>query len=60
MNTSSLAATAGAADSVSNSVLSEESMRMAAITAAVIPVLIIYPFLQKYFVKGVIVGSVKG
>lgn len=60
MNTSSLSATAGAADSVSNSVLSEETMRMAAITAAVIPVLIVYPFLQKYYVKGVIVGSVKG
>ena len=60
MNTSSLSATAGSADSVSNSVLSEETMRMAAITAAVIPVLIVYPFLQKYYVKGVIVGSVKG
>ncbi len=63
MNASSLSATAGgmdASDSVSNAVLSEETMRMAAITAAVIPVLIVYPFLQRFYVKGVIVGSVKG
>ena len=27
---------------------------------ATIPVICIYPFLQKYFVKGVMVGAVKG
>ena len=27
---------------------------------SLIPVLIVYPFLQKYFVKGVMIGSVKG
>jgi putative aldouronate transport system permease protein len=47
-------------DSVTNAVLSEETMRMAAIAAAVIPVLIVYPVLQRYYVKGIIVGSVKG
>jgi putative aldouronate transport system permease protein len=28
------------------------------ITAA--PILVLYPFLQKYFVKGVLIGSIKG
>jgi len=63
MNQSLLASyagnTASSIDSVS-SVLSEETMKMAAIMAAVIPVLIVYPFLQRYYVKGIIVGSVKG
>ncbi|MBD2846318.1 carbohydrate ABC transporter permease [Paenibacillus sp. IB182496] len=40
--------------------ITEESVRMGAIVAAVIPMLLIYPFLQKYYVKGVLIGSVKG
>lgn len=37
-----------------------ETIGMAAILIATIPILLAYPFLQKYFVKGVIIGSVKG
>jgi len=37
-----------------------ETVRMATIVVATVPILCIYPFLQKYFVKGVLVGSVKG
>lgn len=37
-----------------------ESMRAATIVIATVPILLVYPFLQKYFVKGVMVGSVKG
>jgi putative aldouronate transport system permease protein len=36
-----------------------QTIKMAVITVATIPMLIIYPFLQKYFVKGAFVGSVK-
>lgn len=36
------------------------SLQMAAMVLAVAPILAIYPFLQKYFVKGVMIGSVKG
>jgi putative aldouronate transport system permease protein len=32
---------------------------MAAIIVATIPILIVYPFLQKHFAKGVMLGSVK-
>lgn len=36
-----------------------ESIKYATIVVATIPILCVYPFLQKYFVKGVLVGSVK-
>ena len=37
-----------------------KSLQMAAMMISVAPILAIYPFLQKYFVKGVLIGSVKG
>ena len=37
-----------------------EGIKMAAIIVSIIPIMSIYPFLQKYFVKGIMVGSVKG
>lgn len=37
-----------------------ESMKYAIIVISSLPVICIYPFIQKYFVKGVMVGSVKG
>jgi len=36
------------------------STRMAVAVIAVIPILIIYPFFQKSFVKGIVIGGVKG
>ena len=41
-------------------VLSSDNVRSATIVVSTVPILILYPFLQKYFVKGVTVGSVKG
>lgn len=38
----------------------QEVMRMAAVVVVVLPVLIVYPFLQKYFETGMMVGAVKG
>ena len=40
--------------------LAPESLKDAMIVVTVLPVLCIYPFIQKYFVKGVMVGSLKG
>jgi putative aldouronate transport system permease protein len=37
-----------------------ETVGMAAILLATVPILIVYPFLQKHFAKGVMLGSVKG
>lgn len=37
-----------------------EAVKYSAIVVSSIPMLIIYPFVQKYFVKGVMVGAVKG
>ncbi|TVQ22726.1 MAG: carbohydrate ABC transporter permease [Spirochaetaceae bacterium] len=34
--------------------------RMAAVTISTLPILCVYPFLQKHFVKGVMIGSIKG
>ena len=39
---------------------SPDSVKAATIMASTIPILFVYPFLQKYFVKGIIIGSVKG
>lgn len=37
-----------------------DTVKMAVITVATTPILLVYPFLQKYFAKGALVGSVKG
>ena len=37
-----------------------QSLKMATVAVSTIPILVVYPWLQKYFVKGVMVGSVKG
>ena len=37
-----------------------ESLKMAAVIVCITPILLSYPWLQKYFVKGIMIGSVKG
>lgn len=41
-------------------VTNPESLKGATILVATLPILLVYPFLQKYFVKGVMIGAVKG
>ncbi|PYI56586.1 carbohydrate ABC transporter permease [Paenibacillus flagellatus] len=36
------------------------SMQMAAVVLTALPILVVYPFIQKYFTQGVLLGSVKG
>lgn len=40
--------------------IAKEGMKTASIMFATIPILLVYPWLQKYFVSGVTVGSIKG
>jgi putative aldouronate transport system permease protein len=40
--------------------LPPETVKMATVVVAILPILAVYPFLQKYFVKGMLIGSVKG
>ncbi|WP_405453782.1 carbohydrate ABC transporter permease [Paenibacillus sp. HJGM_3] len=47
-------------EGVAEVTLTPEGIKAAAIVIAVTPILIVYPFLQKHFVKGVLIGSVKG
>lgn len=50
---------AGDFDSATNTI-STEGIKAATIMVATLPIILFYPFLQKYFVKGVMVGSLKG
>ncbi|CAN7756862.1 carbohydrate ABC transporter permease [Paenibacillus sp. LjRoot56] len=50
----------GGNDAVERVLLTPEAIKAAAVVIAVLPILCVYPFLQKYFVKGVLIGSVKG
>lgn len=43
-----------------NVVVNTETMKMATLVVSILPIIMLYPFLQKYFAKGVMVGSVKG
>ncbi len=45
---------------VKHRVVTPESLKMAMLIVTTVPVLLIYPFLQKHFVKGVMIGSLKG
>lgn len=42
------------------STMTLSSIKMTAVMVSTLPILCLYPFLQKYFVKGVLVGSIKG
>ncbi len=48
------------ADEIDALSLTTESVRAATIMLSCLPIMCVYPFLQKYFVKGLRVGSVKG
>jgi putative aldouronate transport system permease protein len=40
--------------------VSSQSVRLATMVVTTFPIMCVYPFLQKYFVKGMLIGSIKG
>lgn len=48
------------ADVIGQRALLQETVKYATIVVATGPILLLYPFLQRYFVKGVLLGSLKG
>lgn len=56
----SLEAVGGDMTGMYEKVMRGETMKYALIIAASAPVIMLYPFVQKYFVKGIMVGAVKG
>jgi putative aldouronate transport system permease protein len=55
-----LAGISGSSFNVNSSDMPNESLKMAMAVITVLPVLFLYPFVQKYFVKGLTIGAVKG
>jgi putative aldouronate transport system permease protein len=49
----------GETDISSQISVTPESIRAAQVIVTTIPIILVYPFLQKYFIKGVLIGSVK-
>ncbi len=45
---------------VENNSYNPEGVKMATMVIAAVPIIMVYPFLQRYFVKGLMVGSIKG
>jgi putative aldouronate transport system permease protein len=56
----SITDTEGRIPSVVRQQFTAETIRLAAIVVSIVPIMLVYPFLQKYFVKGVMIGSLKG
>jgi putative aldouronate transport system permease protein len=47
-------------NSVSSNFMITTNVRMAGIIISIIPLLLVYPFVQKYFMKGIMLGATKG
>lgn len=52
--------TANSASASSETLITESKLKYAIVMISVIPMLVAYPFLQKHFISGVMIGSVKG
>ena len=54
------ASTTGVGVSDGENMLPGETIRLASVVLSILPIMCVYPFVQKYFVKGVMIGSIKG
>jgi putative aldouronate transport system permease protein len=55
-----LFAQSGQAQSHFVGTLPAESIKMATVIVTIGPIIFVYPYIQKYFVKGITIGAVKG
>lgn len=55
-----VASISGSEGVIQEQTITPEGIRAASIVITVVPIMCVYPFLQKYFVKGVMIGSIKG
>lgn len=51
---------ANSAEITVDEIIPTETLQMASVVLSTLPIVIIYPFIQKYFVKGTLAGAVKG
>jgi putative aldouronate transport system permease protein len=47
-------------ESLAKSIMEAESIKYAVVIVANLPIFLLYPFLQRYFVKGITIGALKG
>ena len=45
---------------ISSGQIPDKSIRMAIVVITIGPIVLLYPFAQRYFIKGLTVGSIKG
>lgn len=60
MSSQSEASTAAQAIAQSARAVTSDSLKMAAVIITTVPIICVYPFVQKYFAKGAMIGAVKG
>lgn len=58
-NVANMARTGGAG-AVSGAAISPFTLRMTITMVVTVPILVVYPFMQKYFINGIMIGAVKG
>ncbi len=52
--------TSSNASNSAEGLVTESKLKYAAVIVSILPILCMYPVLQKYFVKGVMIGAIKG
>ncbi|WNR47049.1 carbohydrate ABC transporter permease [Paenibacillus roseipurpureus] len=57
---SQMAQMTGISSGLQQTTVTGRSLQMATLMVSTLPIVLVYPFIQKYFVKGVLVGSLKG